>query len=89
MKSKRTQQFYELYEALPTGVQKQADKAYEQFEINPDHPGLNFKPVSGDPVWYSARIGIKYRAVCLIDGDVYVWFWIGIHTEYEKLLNQH
>lgn len=86
MKSKRTQEFYELYEALPTSIQKQADKAYERFEENPDHPGLNFKPVGRDPVWYSARIGIHYRAVCFIDADAYVWFWIGIHSDYETLL---
>ena len=86
MKSKRTQEFHELYEALPDTVQKQADKAYERFDENPDHPSLNFKPVGRNPIWYSARISIYYRAVCFIDADTYVWFWIGIQTDYETLL---
>jgi hypothetical protein len=50
VKSKRTREFRELYEALPIGVQHQADKAYRQFSSNPYHTGLNFKQVSGDPV---------------------------------------
>ena len=88
MKSKRTREFYELYNALPNGIQKQADKAYAQFDINPDYPSLNFKPVGGDPVWYSARIGINYRAVCIPEGDTYIWFWIGSHADYDNLLKQ-
>ena len=84
MKSKRTAKFQALYDVLPTGIQDLADKAYERFEENPDHPGLNFKPVGGG--WYSARIGIHYRAVCYIDDGAYVWFWIGIHTDYDNLL---
>ena len=88
MKSKRTHKFNELYAALPTVVQKQADKAYARFETNPNHPSLNFKQLEGDPVWYSARISINYRAVCVRDNDAYVWFWIGSHAEYDNLLRQ-
>ena len=86
MKSKRTRKFHDLYEALPEGVQKQADRAYDTFVENPNYPSLNFKQLEGDPVWYSARIGINYRAVCVRDGDSYVWLWIGSHAEYDNLL---
>ena len=84
MKSKRTWGFQKLYDELPLGIQKLADKAYERFEEDPDHPSLNFKPVGSN--WYSARIGIHYRAVCFIDNGSYIWFWIGIHSDYENLL---
>ncbi len=89
MKSRRTCQFYELYDALPLSVQHQADKAYALFKENPDHPGLNFKSVGGDPVWYSARITMNYRAICTLGDDGgYIWFWIGKHAEYIQLLKQ-
>ena len=89
MKSHRTHEFRELYDALPRIVQQQADKAYRQFERDPDYAGLNFKSVGGDPTWYSARIGISYRALCRrAADDTYIWFWIGTHAEYDKLLKQ-
>ena len=89
MKSKRTRAFRDLYDALPPAIQRQADKAYRQFADDPNYAGLNFKPVGGDPVWYSVRIGIGYRAVCVrADDESYVWFWIGTHADYDKLLKQ-
>jgi hypothetical protein len=51
-------------------------------------PGLHFKKVHDDPPMYSARIGIGYRAVAVMEGDAVIWFWIGTHAEYDKLLNQ-
>ncbi len=89
MKSVRTREFHTLYDALPLAVQRQADKAYAQFEHDPTYSGLNFKSVGGDPSWYSARISITYRALCRRAADgTYVWFWIGTHAEYDKLLKQ-
>ena len=89
MKSKRTRRFRELYGALPIGVRRQADKAYRQFRDDPNYAGLNFKSVGGDPIWYAARIGIGYRALSIqADDGSYVWFWIGTHAEYDKLLSQ-
>ena len=70
-------------------IQRQADKAYAQFEHDPNYAGLNFKSLGGDPTWYSARIGINYRALCRRDEEgTYVWFWIGTHAEYDRLLKQ-
>ena len=86
MKSRRTRRFRELYASLPANVQRQADKAFAQFKQNPDYASLNFKPVGGDPVWYTARIGLSYRAVCVLSDDAYIWFWIGSHAEYNRLI---
>jgi hypothetical protein len=87
--SHRTREFHDLYNALSPAVQRQADKAYAQFAEDPNYAGLNFKDLGGDPTWYSARIGISYRALCrrAEDGN-YIWFWIGTHAEYDKLLKQ-
>ncbi len=36
-------------------------------------------------VW-SIRIGEGYRALALLQGDVFYWFWIGTHDTYERLI---
>jgi hypothetical protein len=36
---------------------------------------------------YSVRIGLKWQAVRILENHVIVWFWIGSHEEYNKLLN--
>jgi hypothetical protein len=37
---------------------------------------------------YSARTNDSYRAVGILDEGDIVWFFIGTHTEYDKLLSQ-
>jgi len=34
---------------------------------------------------YSARISLGYRALAVRDGDMWVWFWIGNHGDYDSL----
>jgi hypothetical protein len=88
MKSRTTRQFRTLFAELPTHVQRQARDAYRLFKRNPSHPGLHFKQVNADPPTYSARVGISYRAVGVLAGDAVVWFWIGSHAHYDRLLQQ-
>lgn len=88
MNSRTTRRFRELLAALPAHVRKQAREAYELFEVNPSHPGLRFKQVHPAPPIYSARVGISYRAVGVLNGDTIVWYWIGSHADYDKLLAQ-
>jgi mRNA-degrading endonuclease RelE of RelBE toxin-antitoxin system len=88
MNSRATRQFRDLLAALPSHVRAQARDAYKLFRENPSHPGLHFKKVYPDPPTYSARVGIGYRAVCVIDGETATWFWIGSHADYDKLLKQ-
>jgi hypothetical protein len=87
MNSHTTRQFRELLAALPMQVQEQARAAYALFQQNPSHPGLRFKQVdSGPPPVYSARVGIAYRALGTVEGNTVVWFWIGSHADYDRLL---
>ncbi|MFN0021186.1 MAG: type II toxin-antitoxin system RelE family toxin [Pirellulaceae bacterium] len=86
MKSRTTRQFRELFARLPAHVQQQAREAYRLFQADPRHPGLHFKKVQDDTLTFSARVGISYRAVAALDGDALVWFWIGSHADYDKLL---
>ena len=86
MKSTTTARFWRGYEALPEDIQRRADKAYRLWQLNPFAQGLNFKRVGQRRPVYSVRIGKGYRALGLLEGDVIIWFWIGHHDEYERLL---
>jgi mRNA-degrading endonuclease RelE of RelBE toxin-antitoxin system len=88
MSSSTTRRFRELLAELPAHVRQQASQAYRLFVQNPAHPGLRFKKVHPDPPIYSARVGIGYRAVCTVEGDKAIWFWIGTHAEYDELLKR-
>jgi hypothetical protein len=89
MNSHTTRKFRELLSALPENVRQQARDGYRLFQQDPTHPGLRFKLVNpGPPPIYSARVGISYRALASVDGDTAVWFWIGSHADYDKLLRQ-
>ena len=57
---------------------------YEILKVDPDHPSLHFKKVGP---YRSVRVGIAYRALGVEDGGTIVWFWIGNHDEYERLIN--
>jgi hypothetical protein len=75
-----------MYAALPLSVRHQARRAYRAFLYNQHSPGLAFKKVDPELNLYSARVGINYRAVARVEDDVAIWFWIGSHSEYDKLL---
>jgi hypothetical protein len=87
MKSKKTEKFDKLLRALPQDVQRQAIAAYRQFKRDPYHPSLHFKRVSRRTPTYSARVGDDYHALGRREeDDLIVWFWIGTHDEYMRLL---
>ena len=88
MKSRTTRRFRELFAGLPSEVQTQARAAYALFRADSRHPGLHFKKVCDDPAIWSARVGIGYRAVGAMDGDTILWYWIGSHASYDKLLRE-
>ena len=71
---------------MPPQVQAQARLAYDLFRRDPFHPGLRFKQVHPTRPIYSARVGLAYRALAVRDGDDVIWFWIGSHGDYDKLL---
>jgi hypothetical protein len=86
LKSYTTPRFRQAFAALPEHVQLRARAAYRQFQQNPSHPGLRFKRVHASEPIYSARVGLGYRALAVLHGDVAIWFWIGTHAEYDQQL---
>jgi len=71
------------YRSLPQDIQKLADQAYERLKQNPRHPSLHFKKIGR---FWSARVGGHHRALAVEVADDLVWFWIGTHADYDKLL---
>lgn len=86
MKSRTTADFREMFARLPVQVQRQARAAYRRFIQDAQHPGLHFKQVHETEPIYSARIGLHYRAVGIIDNGEIAWFWSGSHADYDALL---
>lgn len=88
MKSRTTAQFRKAFAGLPKQVQEQTREAYRKFKQNPRHPSLRFKKVHSVLPIYSARITKNYRAIGQLEGDTIIWFWVGSHAEYDRLLSQ-
>lgn len=86
MKSHTEVRFWRAYDKLSPEVQRQADLAYEMWKQNPNHPSLRFKLVDSEASIYSVRVGRGYRALGWRSGDTLVWFWIGDHDEYDRIL---
>jgi hypothetical protein len=78
-----TPDFWELYNALPREVRELADRNFALLKENPNHPSLHFRQVGQ---YWSARVGIHYRALAVERAEGFVWFWIGSHAEYDALL---
>lgn len=87
MTSHTTERFREALGRLPEAVQRRARAAYRLFRQDPAHPSLRFKLVHSSRPIYSARVGLAYRALAVRHGDDVVWFWIGSHGDYERLID--
>ena len=85
MQSRTTRQFWRLFADLPFGARRDAERAYRLLQSNPS-PGLRFKKLEGEDRIYSARIGLECRALAVMKKDRIVWYWIGTHAEYDRLI---
>ena len=88
MKSRTTARFRQSLRSLPPHVRRQAISAYRLFVSDPYHPSLHFKRVHATRLVYSARISRDYRVLGLREDETMLWFWIGTHADYDKLLTQ-
>jgi len=76
LKHRATPKFWSLYKQT-------ALKNFELLKSNPNHRSLHFKKVGR---FWSARVGIHFRAIAVGEASTLVWFWIGPHREYERLI---
>jgi hypothetical protein len=75
--------FWEAYERLPDRVRALADANFALLKSNPHHPSLHFKRVGR---YHSVRIGLSYRALAVeVEGGL-LWFWIGSHADYDRVI---
>jgi mRNA-degrading endonuclease RelE of RelBE toxin-antitoxin system len=88
MKSRVVRSFRKAFQKLPKSVQRQARASYRQFLRDPNHPGLEWKLIRPKTQVYSVRIGVHYRALGVRDNEEIVWFWIGSHAEYDKVIEK-
>lgn len=75
--------FWKCYKKLPQEIQDLADKSFKLLKKDPQHPSLHFKKVEN---YWSVRIGKRYRALAVEMEKGMLWFWIGTHTKYDKLV---
>jgi len=77
--------FWKRYHQLPAHIRTLADKNFELLKQDPTHPSLKFKKVGR---YWSARVGLKHRALAVEISEGIIWFWIGNHSDYDKLIKQ-
>lgn len=88
MTSRRNEAFRQAFRRLPEPVQEQARRAFELFKQDRQHKSLRFKRVHSAKEIYSVRIGSGYRALAYRENEAMIWFWIGSHADYEKLISR-
>ena len=75
--------FWDCYRSLPAAIQDLADKSFALLKQNPQYPSLRLRKVGS---YRSARVGLHYRALAIEAADGLVWFWIGVHAEYDEII---
>ncbi len=83
MKHLASSAFWSLYHSLPAEIQRQSDRAFHLLKQDPRHPSLHFKKVGR---FWSVRVGARHRALAVETEDDLVWFWIGTHAAYDRLV---
>lgn len=85
MKHRANPRFWRCYRQLPEDVRRLADESYQLLRQHPQLPSLHLKRIGR---FWSVRVGLHYRALAVEDGADVVWFWVGPHAEYNRLLRQ-
>jgi hypothetical protein len=78
-----SKRFWRHFEELSPELQDLARGNYALLRTNPQHPSLHFKHVGK---YWSVRIGSGHRALGVDSPKGILWFWIGTHEEYDRLI---
>ncbi len=84
MKSSALPAFWTCFNKLPPQVQRTARKNFELWEQSSSLKSLGFKRIKED-LW-AVRAGSGFRALATFEDGTFLWFWIGAHDEYERLI---
>jgi hypothetical protein len=85
MKSLTSPDFWRTYASLSPNAQAAARKAYRLWKENPQHGSLRFQKRGR---FWRACFGSGHRALAVAVPEGYLWFWIGTHDGYERLLRE-
>ena len=87
LKHLTTSKYWSCYHSLPENIRNLADKNFNLLKTNTHHPSLHYKKIKD---FISVRIGSFYRALGVEtpENNDIIWFWIGDHNQYEKLLKK-
>jgi len=69
------------YGQLPDDERQLADKNFALLKADPRHPSVHLKKIGN---FWSARVGLRYRALAKERKEGLVWFWIGPHDTYDQ-----
>lgn len=83
MKHFASPSFWNDHRKLPPAVRQLAYKNFQLLKLNPDHASLHLKKIRK---YWSVRVGLKYRALSIEIDEGLLWFWIGTHAKYDKLI---
>jgi len=83
-----TDDFIKQFGKLPERIQIRSRQAYRQWKENPYDPKFQFKKVHSTKPIYSVRVNIGWRALGYKQNNSILWFWIGSHENYNKLIHQ-
>ena len=86
MKSYTVDSFWKTFDKIPLGIQNAAKRKFQIWKENPFYPSLRFKCVNSKENIWSVTITTNYRALGVKSEDAILWYWIGKHDDYEKLL---
>ena len=85
MKHRANPRFWRCYRQLPEEVRRLADESYHLLREDSRHPSLHFKKIGR---FWTVRVGLHYRALAVQREADVVWFWVGPHAEYDRLIGQ-
>jgi len=74
------------YKNLPKHIRRVANKQYKLFRQDPYRASLHFKKIHSTKAIFSARVNQNYRTIGIINENIIIWFWIGSHDDYDKLI---
>ena len=83
MKHRANRRFWDCYHRLPEETRRLADESYRLLLRDPKHPSLHFKRIGR---FWSVPAGLNYRALAVEHEGAVVWFWVGAHALYNRLL---
>ena len=84
MKHFASRDFWQCYNRLPRATQRHADRCFSLLKRDAAHPSLRLKKVGR---YWSVRVGRSWRALAVEQPEGLIWFWIGPHAEYDRIVS--